>query len=207
MPRPTKSVGALSTAKTAPARAALTLMRSSRMLSAERRGSFATMSRTTISADWGFKALPPRGGIPSAAICGVNRPESIPSFRWLRPTKKRPRKGQLMYPSACRGTEPEAARPGLGEVPVVEGPSRCPGSTRFRLMLESLLVRLFVGPYPLVQPVENGVVPEDTVGRLQDPVVLLPEIQELSLHVHDLEHLEHRLALAGIDAIVLDAVY
>src|SRR2546430_15237797 len=63
-----------------------------------------------------------------------------------------------------------------------------------------------IGLHPLIDPAEYRVVPENTVGGFEHPVILRLEVEEFRRDVLGLQHLEHRQALARIDAVVVAAV-
>src|SRR2546421_5592540 len=63
-----------------------------------------------------------------------------------------------------------------------------------------------IGLHPLIDPAEYRVVPEHTVGRFEHPVILRLEVEKFRRDVLGLQHLEHRQALARIDAVVVAAV-
>src|SRR5437764_32328 len=58
----------------------------------------------------------------------------------------------------------------------------------------------------MIDPAEYRVVPEHTVGRFEHPVILRLEVEKFRRDVLGLQHLEHRQALATIDAVVVAAV-
>ena len=60
------------------------------------------------------------------------------------------------------------------------GSYSCFASTRFySRQLELPLILRAVGLHPLIEPIQNDVVPEDVVGRLAHPVVFFLEVDQL----------------------------
>src|ERR1700739_3818941 len=81
-----------------------------------------------------------------------------------------------------------------------------PGRPGGRRRSEPPLEFRAIGLHPLIDPAEYRVVPENPVGGFEHPVILRLEVEKFRRDVLGLQHLEHRQALARIDAVVVAAV-